>query len=117
MYIVISNNRHQVNYYEAYSYLGGDDYVRITSDNNPLVRFNAAVTRQCFQAEIIDDSLLEERENFTFSLRLEPSPLPPLSMVLVDPDVIVIEILDNDCKLTVYYQFWCVWYEVVAWGF
>lgn len=90
-------------YCEACSYLGGEDYVRITSDNNPLVRFNASVTRQCFQAEIIDDTLLEERENFTYSLALEAVPLPPLRFVVVEPDMIAIGILDNDCKLLTVY--------------
>ena len=72
-----------------------DDYIEITSSNNPLVPFTSdpSTHRQCFNVTIIDDGALEDTERFSLSLSLDGEFTVP---VFVSPDVSEVEIIDND---------------------
>ena len=76
--------------------IGPNDFVQISSSNNPLVPFTADLSthKQCFNVTIIDDNLLEDSERFNLSLSLMVSDVP----VIILPDISEIEIVDEDCK-------------------
>ena len=76
--------------------------MEIDTSNNPLEAFTSdpSTHRQCFNVTIIDDRALEDTENFSFELILAGGITGgPNVPVIVQPDVSIVEIIDNDCKI------------------
>ena len=72
------------------------DYMAVNSTNEPFrgSPFNTDNRRQCFNVAIQNDDIRENAESFTVTIRHDvPSPL-----VIVQPDVVTITILNDDRK-------------------
>ena len=73
---------------------GPNDYIEITSSNNPLAPFTSdpSAHRQCFNVTIIDDGVIEDTERFSLTLSLASTTVP----VLVIPNTSEVAIEDRD---------------------
>ena len=74
----------------------------INSSNSPLRRFTSdpSTHRQCFNITIIEDKIIEDIENFTLNLVLTGG---STYIVVVTPNISVMEIYDNGCKYHLLY--------------
>ena len=70
--------------------------MRIYFNNNPLDDFTDDLRFQCFDVTIQDDSRFELPGTEVFSVTAFP--LSPEDPVVVNPNVSVVEIIDNDGK-------------------
>ena len=93
--ILFKNFRKQLYSVKFFIFLDSNDYVEISSSNNPLVPFTSDPTthRQCFDVTITDDLVLENAESFSLSLSLAGGSTVP---VTISPSVSTVEITDND---------------------
>ena len=76
------------------------DYQELTVEDLFFDDITATNNRTCIEVSIEDDDLLEATENFTVQVVPDPFSHPdglPLN-VFLEPDLTVVEIMDNDCK-------------------
>ena len=81
------------------------DYTELRADST-FVFITNENRRACVDVMINDDTLLEELEFFSVQVVAGPDGLSP--QIRLEPDLISVEILDNDCKCLGYIIFiWC----------
>ena len=81
--------------YVVNSLVGGEDYGEINAALlDVFLFFDENNRRQSFNVTIVNDSTIENTENFTLELRLDP--FDTTSNVLLTPNVSMVSIIDDD---------------------
>ena len=83
---------------EVSLHTGSSDYIEILPSENPLEDFltETDTTSQCFTVQVREDVIVEGLEEFNLTLSISGNDSILLNSVTVSPDVLVIQIVDND---------------------
>ncbi len=91
-----------------YNVTGEDDYTKVGKvDDNVVVLVNQKPINEshCFLVNITDDDIVEDIEQFTITLHVAVNDQILLKSVTIQPDTIVITIIDDDGKFPILKQY------------